>query len=302
MAKGTAGNLLQHFVALHAARCLNAEAGAFEYVDLFAMAPWEPAEKPEREYVALLDSFAARPEDEVASAFLKAWAERYGATLPARSRDREYPNTATLLLHAKAQLSGMILCEHDEGSWSALRAYLAEHAKKISHEVYGSWQRAPLGAAEGPTMVMLDPFQVHLTRTGATKPEGYLTVADVRGILGATKLDVLGRAIDPKAAPVIATIFSSGDRNAEATDRELRRDLEKYGWQVSGIRVKTATTKTRKIEAWHQAWWCASHDSVAGPEDLQREWDTWSAMAFASGKEDAPPGERAPAGERAPRS
>lgn len=287
MAKGTAGNLLQHYVGLRAARRLNEAAGAFEYVDLFAMAPWEPADKPEKEYIALLDSFAARPDDLVAATFLKAWAERYGTDVPTRSRDREYPNTATLLLNAKAKMTAMILCEHDEGAWKALREHLAEFAPKISHDVYGSWQRAPLGAAEGPAFVMLDPFQVHLARTAATKPEGYLTVSDVRGILGSTKLDVLGRATDMKAPPAIATIFSFGDRNAEATDRELRRDLEKYGWRVGGIRVKTAASKTRKTDAWHQAWWCSSHDSVAAPDDLQAEWDAWSAVAFGPTKAEA---------------
>jgi hypothetical protein len=287
MAKGNAGNLLQHFIGLHAARCLNERAGAFEYLDLFAMAPWEPAERAEREYVALLDSFAARPNDPIASVFLKAWAERYaGSDVPARSRDREYPNTMTLLLSAKIKLESILLCEHDEGCWRALRTYLDEHAGKIPHQVYGSWQRAPLGAVSGPALVMLDPYQVHVTRTAATKPEGYLTVADVRGILGSTKLDLLGRATDAKGAPVIATLFSFGERNPEATDRALRVELEKYGWRVRTARVQTAATRNRKLEAWHQAWWCASHDSVAGPEDLQGEWDRWSAPAFSSRSEE----------------
>ena len=42
MAKGNPGNLLHHYVGLEAAHRLAARVDAFDFIDLFAMAPWEP--------------------------------------------------------------------------------------------------------------------------------------------------------------------------------------------------------------------------------------------------------------------
>ena len=53
MAKGNLGNLLQHFVAIHAADALvrNSPEGAkLVYVDCFSMAPWEEIEKRNGEF------------------------------------------------------------------------------------------------------------------------------------------------------------------------------------------------------------------------------------------------------------
>ena len=60
MAKGNLGNLLQHFVAIHAADALvrNSPEGAkLVYVDCFSMAPWEEIEKRNRVFVNSVNRF-----------------------------------------------------------------------------------------------------------------------------------------------------------------------------------------------------------------------------------------------------
>lgn len=275
MAKGNIGNLLQHYVALHAARTLDSLAGGFEYVDLFAMAPWEGLERRTPGFKAVIDSLDTRPAgDPVAAAFRAAWARRYGKEIPALATKRQYPNTAALFLDAGIRMSKMALCEQDETRRAELQAYLDEHAAATPHEVFGRWEEVRFATRSNPMMVMFDPYQVHRKTQATSKKLGYITVDKIRGVLG--QLGLLKRGDDAAAAPAIVTIFSFGELDPDATHRVLEADLAgKWGWHLERIKEPDVPARDATRAVWHQAWWCGSNEATKAPADLQQRWETW---------------------------
>lgn len=275
MAKGNMGNLLQHYVALHAARALDAKAGAFEYVDLFAMAPWEGLERATAGFKHAIGTLDARPaEDRVAAAFRAAWARRYGKEVLPPAPKRQYPNTAALLLETPVRLAKMAVCEHDETRREELQAYLDEHAQETPHDVFGRWEDVRFASRLNALMIMIDAYQVHRKTQATSKKPGYITVDRIRGVLGA--LGLLKRGDDAAATPAVATIFSYGETEPDATHRVLLAELEgKWGWNVTRVQEPDVSPRAAGKTAWHQGWWCASHESVRAPEDLQQRWEQW---------------------------
>lgn len=268
VAKGNIGNFLQHFVALTAARRLAEVAGTFEYVDPFAMAPWEGLDREEADFAKIRGSLATR-EDAIAHIFSTAFRERTKTT-PDR---REYPNTIALLLSAGIVPSRATLCEINDEKREELTSFL--NKSNIASEVHGDFRKARFGACAGAALVVLDPLQVQAKKRNDAS--GYMTVDDVRGLLGA-KLSLLGRAKKPASPPCIATIFSFSEvpQTADETDRALRADLEtKYGWRVQRVRQAMVLTTGNRRDGFHQAWWCASHESVEPVQDLQGAWNAW---------------------------
>jgi hypothetical protein len=275
MAKGNMGNLLQHYVALHAARALDAQAGAFEYVDLFAMAPWEGLERATAGFKRAIATLDARPADDlVAATFRAAWARRYGKELLPPAPKRQYPNTAALLLEAPVRLAKMAVCEHEETRRAELLAYLDEHAQETPHDVFGRWEEVRFANRANALMIMVDAYQVHRKTQATSKKPGYITVDRIRGALGA--LGLLKRGDDAAATPAVATIFSYGELEPDATHRVLEAELEgKWGWNVTRVQEPDVSPRAAGKTAWHQGWWCASHESVRAPDDLQQRWEQW---------------------------
>jgi hypothetical protein len=276
MAKGNTGNFLQHFVGLTAAARLRSVAGAFEYVDPFAMGPWERLERPDAEFVRMFGSLDARPDDAVARAFVEALRVRYPYGRPANVKAVEYPNTTMLLLHAGMTPSRVTFCERDDAKRKALAAELTRAG--VTHESHPDSRTARLQGCERAAFVMLDPYQVQAPRRkdGA----GYITVDEVRGLLGSSNVDVLGRARNPTAPPCVVSLFSFSEQctQADATDRAVRAELErKAGWHIHLVRESMEITTGNRRKGWHQGWWCASHASVEPYSDLQHAWDEWRA-------------------------
>jgi hypothetical protein len=278
VAKGNLGNLLQHYVGLRAARRLAERSAAFEYFDLFAMAPWEPLERAEAAFVDLLDSFPGRSNDGVAAAFCSAWSTRYGAAIPREVRQREYPNSIALLLEASVPIARATLCEIDDQRRRLLAEYMDQRGRDVPCSVHVDWQSAEFEQPKGPSLVMLDPYQVHVTRTEKTAPFGYISVDDLRAILFGRKLAMRERAREGEAAAAVATVFSFSESDPDSTDRAVRRELEKYGWNVRNVRARGVHARDKRKPCWHQGWWCASHPSVAAPEALQGDWDAWAKV------------------------
>jgi hypothetical protein len=280
MAKGNTGNFLQHFVALNAMKALaaSAPAGRFEYVDLFAMEPWEALSNPEPGFTGLFDSLPTRESDPVASVFLAA--QRARGAEPA---NREYPSTLVLALTAGLDLASITACEIDEEKRENLETYLAAHSKGIPYTLHGDFAHASLTKCNGAAFVIMDPLQVDIVAK-PRKLNGYMSIPQIRGALGSTRLDVLGRIKRTASEPCITTIFSYGEptANAEETHRALSRELgDKWGWSIDRVVEPTELRVGRKRPALHQAWWCASHPSVAAPKNLQESWEAWARYRAA---------------------
>lgn len=274
MAKGDIGNLLQHFVALTALTRLAKAAGAarFAYVDLFAMRPWEDVPRADDAFKRCLYAVPSRPADPVGSALIAAQRAR-GADLV-----REYPNTTALALHAGFSLASVTACEIDDAKRAQLEEYLLAGAPETPLSLHADCTKAKLVKCLGAAFIIMDPFQVDVDAAHEGEA-GYISLSQIRGILGSSKLDVLARARDSFAEPCVAAIFSYGEptANADGTDRALRRELERWGWRISRVVEPTVLATGRRRPALHQGWWCASADSVAAPDDLQASWDEWKS-------------------------
>jgi hypothetical protein len=271
MAKGNIGNLLQHFVALHALQRLATVADRFAYVDLFAMEPWEDVPVPDAAFRDVLHTLPSRSADPVAAALIVAQQAR-GADLT-----REYPNTTALALHAGFPLTSVTACEIDDTKRAKLERYILEGAAGTPLALHGDCTKAKLAKCGGAAFVIMDPLQVDIDGAHGGQM-GYISIAQIRGVLGSSKLDVLARAKTSSTEPCIATIFSYSEptANADETDRALRRELgDQWGWRITRVAEPTVLHTGRKRSALHQGWWCASADGVAAPADLQDSWDKW---------------------------
>lgn len=256
MAKGNIGNLLQHFVAVHAMKRLaEASPDGVQYIDLFAMAPWEPLELKDEQFFQIIQALGGRSDD-VASALRNAEIER-GVPLT-----QEYPNTLVLARQAGINLISATLCEKKESKRDELRAYLVREMPTLSYHIHNTWSKS-LAALVEPAFVIMDPNRVLPDRGGEVE-DNCISVGHVRSVLGSHQLNILSRPGIPGSLPCVVTIFSYGqyDYQASQVDKNLRELFKDRGWCVQRI---AEPTKMRGQRSLAQAWWCASHEQVAAP-------------------------------------
>lgn len=283
MAMSNIGNLLQHFMAIHAADAIrkvySGENSKVIYVDGFAMAPWEPIKNPKAPFGQILDSFGSRAAngDLVAATFQTAWAAHYGSRpAPDPATTRDYPNTAVLLQAAFPEVNWeMRLFDIDPDKQNALGAWAESHPQ-LSTTIGGNCFDGVLGhpvPADFPALLMLDPYRFLPESHPDKYKEGMLPENKLRGMLGKHSLDLLSRPSSPTALTALVLLFSYTESNPDATDRVVAEFFGKYGeWYIERVMVQA---KGSRPNTFHQGWWICSDDKRLGGSGLQERWDQW---------------------------
>ena len=274
MAKGNMGNFLQHFMGVTAASRLS-ERGPFDYVDPFAMAPWEALENgSDAQFVARFHQLASGSQDVVTGAFLAALRSKFPGDLPRQRAEIRYPNTVALLLAAGIVPQHVLFCERDEDKRNQmvelLRRARVEH--EAHEDAHGTWRRSCSIA----TMVMLDPDKIRRDRS--REEVRRIKVGEIRGLLG--RLEILNRPAETDGAPCIITAFSFGNAGGDAheVDRNLREEFDKRGWKLHGVRAERADPYDATRRVFDQGWWLASHECVEPRGSLTAAWTEWASL------------------------
>jgi hypothetical protein len=286
MARGNVGNLLQHFLAIHAAERLVGVSSASDrpapslcYIDPFAMAPWEEIQgkRPEG-FVSMVRSLPTRPDDPVARTLLSAWARHYASDpggVPTHPVERDYPNTAVLLRERFPDVSwDMRLCEIDRRRRDGLREWASEQAPG-AYLVGGDWHEsevlAPIAEAT-PALVMLDPYQVVADDAKKAGRLGYLTATELRQLLD-DRLRILKRPTAEAAAPATVVLLSFADTDPDTVDGRVQGVFARDRWWIDRVRV--GPFQGRHGASFHQGWLCHSHELASAGPTIQDRWDAW---------------------------
>jgi hypothetical protein len=277
MAKGNTGNLLQHFVAIMVAdkiiRQLS-DSTAIEYIDLFAMRPWEEINQAEDQFKKRIKAITDQKQPSnhcVTSSYRKAFTSKYPDATPPIRRGFSYPNTATLLEHGFPKQKWLMqLHDIDQSKQTALQEMIDKNGK-IQGTVLGKWQNSlekRSQAREGPVLAMLDPNQINLK---AGSDEAKLGVRQLISIASEHKLNLFTNTLN---LPAALLAFSYTDHEPDKVNRHLRQEIDNAGWEDIVIeRITTrAHTGTRGRDSVHQGW--IIHKNIKTLE-LQAEWDSW---------------------------
>lgn len=284
MAKGNEGNLMQHFVLLQAAKAV-CEAwqdtnSAIEFVDCYAMAPWEPLEPggggQRTEFLNRCETMSQTP-DFVSAAFHTAWSARYGTALPG-VQDREYPNSAVLLRCAfPSQAFNMRLHDVDNAKRQLLSS-LASSAPNIAVRVEGDWTTSPQimrnpAPRDRPTVVTLDPYRVHHDNHGAVGA-GSMRARQLSWLLGAGALDLPVLAMQAPPIPSAVVLFNYNEQYPKRIDRDVRSALRRGNWTVDLV---TSGPHGGAGTASHHMAWVALHGCQLPAQhvSLQAAFNQW---------------------------
>jgi hypothetical protein len=288
MAEGNIGNLLQHFVALKVAQRVvhewNRPDDAIEYIDCYAMAPWEPITGGQPQgFVSVVRSFDDKSNngDFVAQSFLHAWRGHYNEReVPNHPTDREYPNTALLLADSFPNQRWMMrLHENDfaeKGKQARLRTWATTQTNG-TFNVAGDWQKSKLirnrpAAKDRPVIVMLDPFRIVPDSSDRSDSPGYLRTGLLRFLCGQLALGLCGEGCS-RNAPAAICLFSYSDVAPEVPDHVVRNQFDS-GWQTEYVR--SGPWKLRGRDSYHQAWIVSQNlKTPVIAIEPQAEWERW---------------------------
>jgi hypothetical protein len=281
MAKGNIGNILQHYLAICAAEHLADRHGqkgmtskdshrkiaqTLEYIDLFAMAPWEPIESEGRRWFAKSIEWMEVAETPMARTFREAWRCHYENDADGLPNDspyaRGYPNTATLILTGLHEESWRMrlheVCpikRHYLRDWARLQS--PAHRVKVG----ARWQESRLlstNPARGPVLILLDPHRITNNRP---KPGlAFLSEKEIKKLIGPNMLDIAQRPASPDADRAIIVALSYSDPDPGVPSDIVHRVFAPLGWKIDVIRVDEPGQGG--VDLFHQGWWIASHDDV----------------------------------------
>lgn len=295
MAKGSIGNLFQHFVALTCASRLIDAWGRpndpIEYVDCYSMAPWEEITGMNDQGFSDEVQRFNHPSgngDFVAKVFLECWAARYRSLLqmPTTPRNRVYPNTALLLASGfpKEQWA-MRLHDKEKKIQLKLRQW-AQTQANVTADIAGNWtesnflRRRPADP-DRPLLLMLDPYKVRpeadTEQEGArTIENGYLPLNWLRGLLGGPFLNLI-KQVEEGRSPFVITLFTYADTASNALDGPIRGFFQKqFGRDCYVEQVNSGPHNGLPPDQFHRGWICSfGLPTPLVQPNMQAAWVNW---------------------------